>query len=116
MRLLSRVGALSDPEDIPGLVNLLYYVMMMIQLKSNFVDYLKVHGGNINKTTSYELNKHMYGFYVDSQHLFSALERWVILYLQYLLLHYFFHPNIMAAILIENEHASFIRDDKEWFG
>jgi len=71
------VGYLNDPEDLPGLAHFCEHLLFMgtekYPVENEYSEYLSSHGGNSNAYTSSELTN--YYFYVDSNHLEGALDR-----------------------------------------
>jgi len=71
------VGYLNDPDDLPGLAHFCEHLLFMgtekYPIENEYSEYLSSHGGGSNAYTSTELTN--YYFYVDSNHLEGALDR-----------------------------------------
>ena len=78
LNCVSIVGALNDPPDIPGLANLVGYLLMMGTKKYpgvyNFQKFVKNHGGTCYLPIT-KLGEQMFSFEIDPAHFTNALDR-----------------------------------------
>lgn len=71
------IGAFEDPEELPGLAHFCEHLLFMGSKKfpdeNEYASYLSKHGGGSNAYTSSQNTN--YYFYVNSEHLYNALDR-----------------------------------------